>query len=236
MQLGVFRPNGTKQMVAARGALPANAYHAVRIHLPDVTPPAPDGLTWRVESALASEPTAFLSTELQLRHDAYVGHAGHWAADVVNIRGRLIAESTEGSEIAEGVEERAEALLDTLDAVSPRTGEPFKVPEMEKDRTLRFVWAQRPTLADFALSTDRSLERGLVLVGQCDDAKAAREWAKTQGVRVVTFEESPEIRAFFSVVLEEPAKLPMLWMGDARAAVAGFDTATWDELFHEKRP
>lgn len=238
VQLGVFRPNGVKHLVTSRGEIPANAYHAVRINLPNATertPPPPPGLTWRVVDVLASDPSADLSTELDLRHDAYVGHAGRWGADVVAMRARLLAESAGESEVSEGVEARAESLKAVLGQPSPRTGEPFELPDLEQDRRLRFVWAQRPLLADFALDDERRLERGVVVTGDCDACEDARNWAAGKGVRVVSLEEpeAERYRSFFRELVGEKVPLPFVW-ADGRV-VSGFDRTEWDELFHVKQ-
>lgn len=249
VQLGVFQPNGVKQMVSQRGDVPANAWHAVRVNLPDspeTTPPSPAGLTWRVEDVLSEAPVAVLSTELDLRHDAYVGHAANWGADVVATRARIVAESTEGSEVATAQERRAQTLKAALKAVSPRTGEEFEIPEIATDRRLRFIWAQKPDLADFALDPVRPLERGVVIVGESPGCGEARNWAEGRGVRVVSLDdpEAAELRAFFGKMVgtddgadEErvapPVRLPALWTGDA--VVTGFDTDMWNDLFHVKQ-
>ncbi len=236
MQLGTFRPNGQKVVLRDRGDIPANAYHAVRVHLTDAdrTPVPPEGLTWRVTSALDDEPTARLVTELQLRHEAYVPHAANWAADMVAVQSRVFAEQAETSEVAEGLEGRAEEVKDVLDAVSPSTGEEFEIPQMEMDRKLRFLRAQRPVLADFALDQKRSLDRGLVLTSDCEKCPAAKTWAEENGVRHVGDEdpEAPALRSFFAQVSGHPAKFPMMWTGGK--IVYGFDSAEWNDVFHVK--
>jgi hypothetical protein len=230
LQLGVFRPNGQKAVVSERGDIPANAYSAVRVNLPDkpdTTPVPPPGLTWRVASALVDDPRAVLQTELQLRRDAYVVHAGNWAADIVHVRAHVLAETSAESEVAEGLEQRAETLKDALNAVSPSTGEEFEIPAMEMDRKLRFVWAQRPTPADFALDAERELERAIVVVSDCEACIDAKEWAGEHSVRVVT-PEDPEhgaTAAFFSQVVGQPMKYPMLWREGV--VLFGFDSAKW---------